>query len=307
MPRRPMQDDPRTLRKRLVELLERLDCEIPSDDVRRDVLALVPAFHLLRDLGSSLLPNEGEEAARDRILSYMRQYPGVPIAGDELMVVSGIGEWARRVRELRVQHGWRIVTGVTLNEMADEGETADMPTLTAEEYLLLDAERDVRAARRWELANTIRRNAGGVRDKILEFLKANVGEQVTGEELRYVAGGRTEWARRTRELRTEFGWPIVTKVAGRPDLPIGVYVLESCRQAPEHDRTIPDAVRREVLRRDDYQCSRCGWSHEKWNRSDPRHLEAHHVVAHKDRGANEADNLMTLCTVCHDKAHEDRG
>ena len=42
------------------------------------------------------------------------------IDGDELMVVSGIGEWAHRVRELRVQFGWWIYSGVTLQEMAED-------------------------------------------------------------------------------------------------------------------------------------------------------------------------------------------
>ena len=84
---------------------------------------------------------------------------------------------------------------------------------------------------------------------------------------------------------------------------MGVYVLEADRQAPEHDRQIPDPVRREVLRRDGYACTLCGWTHELWNPSDPRHLEAHHVEHHVDGGANTADNLVTLCTVCHDEVH----
>ena len=82
-----------------------------------------------------------------------------------------------------------------------------------------------------------------VRDKILKFLRENVGIQVTGEELRYVAGDKTEWARRVRELRTEFGWPVATKTTGNPELPMGVYVLQADRQSPEHDRDIPDEVR----------------------------------------------------------------
>ena len=119
-----------------------------------------------------------------------------------------------------------------------------------------------------------------------------------------MAKDRTEWARRVRELRTEFGWPIVTKNTGRPDLDIGVYLLEADRQSPEHDRYIPDRIKREVLRRDRYECQNCGWSHEEWNRSDPRHLELHHIEHHVNGGENILENLLTLCIVCHDEIHK---
>ena len=133
------------------------------------------------------------------------------------MIVAGIGEWARRVRELRREDGWRIISGVTLAEMLqddfDEDATAaaSLPPLATDEYMLLDDEPDLEAARRWHLANRIRKSRASVRDKILEFFRENVGSGVTGEELRYVAGDKTEWARRTRELRTEFGWPVLTQ------------------------------------------------------------------------------------------------
>ena len=108
-----------------------------------------------------------------------------------------------------------------------------------------------------------------------------------------------------RELRTEFGWPVATKSTGRPDLGVGVYVLQADRQSPEHDRHIPDDVRREVLRRDGYRCRECDWSHDEWNPSDPRHLELHHVMPHVRGGENVKENLNTLCTVCHDKLHRE--
>jgi len=268
---------------------------------------LVPCFHHLRELGKSLIPRAVARSARDRILHYFIKYPGIVISGDELLVVSGIQEYARRVRELKVQFGWPIVNGVTAKQMAEEDELPlkgiDISKMGPADYIMTGTEQDRDAAHRWHLANEIRREKTGVRDKLLKFFRSNIGQRITGEELKYIANDKSEWGRRVRELRTEFGWPIVTKNTSRPDLEVGVYLLEADRQSPEHDRNIPDAVKREVLRRDGYECKKCGWSHKEWNRSDPRHLELHHIQPHAKGGENTAGNLLTVCTVCHDTIH----
>ena len=302
-----LKDDPESLRLRLLELIKNFGHELNHGDLRARVIALVPTFHALRDLGSSLIPKSSAASARDRIIFYLVTYPRKVIKGDELMVVSGIGEWARRVRELRVEHGWSIVTGVTAEEMVKAGDLdlnlLGVKSLMVDDYLLLDENQDRDAAFRWNNANTIRKLPLSVKDKLLKFMQANVGRPVTGEELRYVAGNSTEWARRVRELRTEEGWSIATRTTGRPDLPIGAYVLEDLNQTPPHDRKIPDDVRGKVLIRDSYTCRHCPWNHAMWNASDPRHLELHHVVHHAKGGQNSVDNLITLCTVCHHKVH----
>lgn len=307
MVRRSRRDDPEAIRLQLLELLNNFGRELSDNDLRPKVQALIPSFHLLRDLGSSLIPQQDADSARDRILFYLRRYPLTVIKGDELMVVSGIGEWARRVRELRVQYGWSIVSGLAAREMNENEEFPvegiNVTEMGPDDYILVDAVQDREAAYRWTVANQIRKKRLGVREKILEFLRSNIGKSVTGEELRYVANNRTEWARRVRELRTEHGWPVVTKVSGRPDLPIGTYLLEQDRQSPPHDRLIPDPVRRSVLARDEYSCRNCGWNHGKWNPSDPRHLELHHIEHHARGGSNEMQNLITVCTVCHDQIH----
>ena len=297
---------PEVFRRRVEELIRNFESELQTKDLRPKVLALVPIFHSLRDLGKALIPSEYASAARDRILYYFRKYPGIVIAGDELLVVAGIQEYARRVRELRVQFGWAVASGVTIKEMSED-QDADIPNelmaMKPSDYVLLNELQDRDAAHRWNVANTIRKERGSVRDKILKYMRANVGKPVTNEELRYVAGDKTEWARRVRELRTEYGWPVATRSTGRPDLSVGVYVLQADRQSPEHDRHIADDIRREVLRRDGYKCQDCNWSHEEWNPSDPRHLEIHHIKHHAKGGANVKENLKTLCTVCHDKIH----
>ena len=291
----------------LCNLLSNFEQELKTGSLRTKVLALVPCFHELRGLGKSLIPAHIAQSARDRILHYFRQYPQTVINGDELLVVSGIQEYARRVRELKVQFGWAIVSGKTAKEMAEENEfpldTVDIASMTPSDYILLSVEQDRDAAHRWNLANEIRRESLSVRDKLLNFFRSNVGKNITGEELKYLAKDRSEWARRVRELRTEFGWPIVTKNTGRPDLDVGVYLLEADRQSPEHDRLIPDPVKRAVLRRDQHTCTKCGWNHDEWNRSDPRHLELHHKEHHAKGGENTEENLVTVCTVCHDDIH----
>ena len=309
MPRHSQQSNPEALRVRLIKLLTNFENNLKKGDLRKQVRELIPAFHLLRDLGSSLVPHD-LNAARDRILFYLKKYPKTVIQGEELMVVSGIGEWARRVRELRVQLGWPIVTGVTISEMAKEeeikGKRSGFPKMAPDEYMLLEKKQDREAAHRWNLANEIRKKKKlSVRDKILGFLRANVGNVVTGEELRYVAGDKTEWARRARELRTEYGWPVMTKQSGMSDLPVGTYMLEMDRQSHVHDRKIPDDVRLKVLRRDKYTCQMtgCGWSIYEYNRADPRILELHHKHHHVKGGSNKAENLITLCNRCHDDLH----
>ena len=292
------------IRSRIASLISDFEKELSSKNLRAKVLALIPVFYELRELGKSLVPKKYAKGARKRILYYFQKYHGYVIKGDELLVISGIQEYARRVRELRVQFGWAIATGNTIKEMeADEDIPDYLKAMKPDEYVLLKKEQDKEAAYRWNVANQIRKESGAIKNKLLKFLRANVGEPVTNEELRYVAGAKTEWARRIRELRTEQGWPISTKTTGRPDLEVGVYLLEADRQTPEHDRKIPDNVRRAVLRRDNYQCTKCKWSHDLWNAADPRHLELHHKKPHAKGGENKAENLITLCNVCHDQIH----
>jgi hypothetical protein len=302
------QSDPESIRRELKSLIDNFETELQRKDLRQRVLSLIPIFRHLRELGKSLINKTDASSARDRIIFYFKKYPRIAINGDELLVVSAIQEYARRVRELRVQFGWSIINGVTAKEMAVENELSlkdvDVSKMKSDDYILLSENEDRDAAHRWNIANDIRKRKDAVRPKILEYLKQNVGKSVTGEELRYVAKNKTEWARRVRELRTELGWPIETKNTGRPDLPVGAYVLESLRQSPEHDRQIPDLIRGAVLRRDKYKCAQCNWSHKDWNRSDPRHLELHHKKEHAKGGENTEENLITVCTVCHDYIHK---
>jgi hypothetical protein len=295
---------------KIKSLIANFEKELKKSDLRKKVLSLVPVFKELRKIGSNLISKKDASSAMDRILFYLKKYPMTVISTDEILVVSGIQEYARRIRELRVQFGWKIISGITVKNMKEEGDIvlpkADLDKMGPDDYMLTSTERDREAADRWNQANTIRKKDIGVREKILEFLRNNVGKQISGEELRYLADGATEWARRVRELRTEFGWKIVTK-QNRPDLPVGVYIMESGKQSPEHDRKIPDPVRAKVLTRDGYKCTKCKWSYEDKKKDDPRtNLELHHKKEHVKGGGQEEENLTTLCNVCHDQVHKNR-
>lgn len=301
MARKTRLDDPEQLRRQLIDLLTDFEQRLKQDNLREQVKSLIPAVYVLRDLGSSLVPGSSTSSARDRILTYLRRFPFTVIAGDELGVVSGISEYARRVRELRVQFGWPIYSGITAREMLSEEDSYQ--AMDVNDYILL-GEQDRDAAHRWNVANTVRKLDLSVRDRILTYLRENEGKPVTGEELRYVAKGATEWGRRTRELRTEEGWPVATRSSGRPDLPVGTYILEADRQSLPHDRKIPDVVRVAVLERDDFSCQFCGWNPRQQSAGDPRSLlELHHVEHHVEKGSNALDNLVTLCNVHHDDIH----
>jgi len=307
MARRPKTDNSELLRSDLVQLLIEFEQNLADDELRPKVLTLVKAFHKLRDLGSSLMPVDlsGKRAARERILQYFRRYVGVILHSDEFLVVSGIQEYARRIRELRVQSGWPIISGETAKEMIEAGELdLSVENISPDTYVLLRDEQDKEAAHRWHLANTIRGESWGMKKKFLEYFRTNVGKPINGEELKYLVNGASDWQRRIRELRTEEGWPIKTKNTGRRDLPIGTYILEEDRQSETHDRNISEPVQVKVLERDNYRCIKCSWSYDKKVAGDPRHfLELHHIKHHARGGENVEENLATLCNVHHDEIH----
>lgn len=48
---------------------------------------------------------------------------------------------------------------------------------------------------------------------------------------------------------------------------------------------------------DNYECRRCGAKESEFNRK----LDVHHVLSYKKGGANDIDNLITVCRSCHNK------
>lgn len=294
-----------TIEKLIADLdrrLKQFQAKYKDLELRPKVLLLVEILKKTRALNKASIKDAGIDAnsAGERLRLYMIQFVGVPLGSVELEVVSGISEYARRIRELRVQDGYKIIAG------PKEDEESGL-NLKKGEYLLVRAEPDHKAARRWHLANRIRREKGSAQSRMLKYFQANVGQIVTTEELAYVANDNKNFQRRVRELRTEEGYAVATMFTGRPDLRQGEYVLESAeRIAEKHDRNIPKAVERAVYERDNSTCVICGWSHEKWTRKDPRFLELHHIEHHKAGGPNSDKNLIVLCNKCHDDVHANR-
>ena len=267
---------------------------------REKVLLLVKVTGTIKQLGIYSNPNAAKVGARERIRLYLCEYVGIAVSAEELQVVSGISEYGRRIRELRVQDGYKILTGHSNDP--DIGLE-----LGPSDYLLLEVEPDVTAARRWHLANRIRRETeGGSSGRLLRYFLENIGQVLTSEELAYVAK-TTEFGRRIRELRTEQGIQIATKFTGRPDLKMAEYVLESSTPIMEpHERNIPFHVQKQVFQNAGNRCQLCGWTREKWTRENPRIFELHHLTEHAKGGRNTSENLIVVCSQCHDDVHAGR-
>lgn len=226
--------------------------------------------------------------AKAKILDYLQTHLQEPVHGEELAAVSGIQEWARRVRELRVEDGYEIAQ------------------LGASTYRLDQAKPNARRARQWQLANEIRNSAGSAMDRIGRFLKANVSQVITREQVDYVSG-IAEGSRRIRELRDEHGWPIASHIDEK-DLHSGEYRMLSANPKDWRDplqRLYPENLRQQVFERDNYTCKICRRNREKAAAAgDARfYLEVHHRVAVADELAampkTERNDLKNLITLCH--------
>ena len=231
------------------------------------------------------------EGGKSRILTYLLARSGQVVRGEELAEISGIQEWPRRVRELRVQDGYAI---------AEVGSSA---------YRLESDQPDLDRAAAWKTANLIRRRKGSATDRIAAFLEACVGKVVNREQIDYVAK-IAEGVRRVRELRDEKGWPINSHI-DEGALQPGEYRLISIDPDERRDpmqRLYPEKVRQEVFERDEYICQICGRDRVKAQASgdDRFYLEMHHKNAVADElkrlptaELNDPKNLVTLCHADH--------
>jgi hypothetical protein len=275
--------------KRIQELTRAIDTGQGSRDELDEVIAELRAVQ--RTVYGAPKRAARGEGAKSRILAYLMSRSGQVVSGEELAEISGIQEWPRRVRELRVQEGYEIVE------------------IGSGSYRLDSDQPDRDRANAWKTANVIRRREGSAVDRIAAFLEARVGSVVNREQIDYVAK-IAEGSRRVRELRDEHGWPINSHIE-EPELDPGEYRLTSSDPADRRDplqRLYPENLRQKVFERDEYTCRVCGLNREKAEASgDSRfYLEVHHRVAVADEleelpkeERNKIENLVTLCHADH--------
>jgi HNH endonuclease len=144
----------------------------------------------------------------------------------------------------------------------------------------------------------------GARTKLREHFLANVGRVMGSEELREVAGGITEWARRVRELRNEEGFQILTH-NDRSNLKPGEYLLEDTKLQPAFAREISKETRSIVLDRNGFTCQMCGAvAGEPHPYDSVRRTRLHigHIVDKSKGGSDDPQNLRAICSVCNEGA-----
>lgn len=214
------------------------------------------------------------EGARTRILDYLVSHVGEWVSGEELSTVSGIQEWARRVRELRVEDGFDIEE--------DHGQ-----------YRLRSRDPDTVRRLRWRTVTGVKETAGDPEHKVAILLEALTGLPVLVDELDRVAGSK-DGARLARTLRTDHGWPIETD-ADNSALAPGQYRLVTA--SPYHrlaadQGLFSEATRRAVFRRDDFRCWSCGGVANTYENAsaEPFYL----IVRHLDSAASGLAGLPAL-------------
>ncbi|MFJ9434704.1 HNH endonuclease [Streptomyces sp. NPDC101490] len=227
--------------------------------------------------------DHGLKSGKAAILAYLRLHVGKPVHAHRLEGVSGIGEWARRVRELRVEEGWPI------------DSTVSDPRLPDDHYRLNSDEPDSKLAEAWKLAKEVRGTDGSGKSRLLQYLKAVSPAVVDKERLAYVSKIQ-EWPRRMRELEEE-GWKVVSNIDDSSLAP-GSYYLEDLTQRPPRVRQAIKQ-RHAILERDGKRCRDCGDAPDK----NGVVLQVHHILPVHLGGKNDDENLVTLCHNCHAGRH----
>lgn len=144
----------------------------------------------------------------------------------------------------------------------------------------------------------------GARAKLRKHFLENLGRVMDSGELREIAGGISEWARRVRELRTEEGYLILTH-NDREDLKPGQYLLEISKPQPAFERGISKETRALVLDRNGFTCQMCGAVAGEPHPYDPSRktrLHLGHVIDKSMGGTDDAGNLRAICSVCNEGA-----
>ncbi|MGQ0589131.1 MAG: hypothetical protein ACT4N8_06310 [Sphingosinicella sp.] len=242
--RRSKIGNPEAARRKLIDLLERLPERLESGTVGEQVGGLVEVNLCLRELGAgigaSLAPDDGDSGLA-RLLAYLRHQVGRIVHTEELMIVAGIGDYPRRIRELRTDHGWPIISGMAVRDMRAENPSRaaiaalHLSDMAPEEYLLIEDCRDADAVRRWSSAAAIKEKGEAPKDALASYLGLSPDRRITAEELRFVAGNKKQWPGLVRQLRDE-GMEIRSRAFGHLELPPGIFVYSRSGSASGRNR-----------------------------------------------------------------------
>lgn len=128
------------------------------------------------------------------------------------------------------------------------------------------------------------------KDKLKKYFLDHVGEDISREKLREVAGNIQDWQRALRTLRQETGLDIVATKGG--------YVLTSVtpKFQPQLRKPIDNKLKYAVLQRDHSTCQRCGAN--IYNTPNVK-LVIDHKIPVEMGGDTTIDNLWTLCSDCN--------
>jgi hypothetical protein len=272
-----------TLEEQLIALEQLGSGPFDRNDWLRALAAMGKAHARHRKLAATIAKRLGlPRGAKPRLLAYLKLTQGQVVDKDELSGVSGIHEWARRVRELRVEEGWPISSDQTRDD------------LRPGQYVLEAAEPDLNLRRRWQTAHKIRSQQGSASSRILAYFRSNLGKTVSKDELHYVSRIQ-EHPRRVREL-VEAGWQIDSHL-DRTELHPGEYVMVASEQLPARARE-HIKLRMNVLSEAGFKCEACGHP-----AGAGRRLQVHHKLHVAAGGNNDRDNLEALCDACHAGKH----
>ena len=128
------------------------------------------------------------------------------------------------------------------------------------------------------------------KEKLRTYFLQHVGEEISREILREVAGNIQDWQRSLRQLRQETGLDIVPSAKG--------YILTSDIPVRKSQirKAIDNRLKYAVLQRDNSTCQRCGAN----IKNTPNvKLVIDHKIPVDMGGETNIDNLWTLCTDCN--------
>ncbi|MDE3038516.1 MAG: HNH endonuclease [Pseudomonadota bacterium] len=146
----------------------------------------------------------------------------------------------------------------------------------------------------------------GSKEKLRQFLLANIGRVIESRELYEASGGAGQYGRRVRELRDEEGWHILSH-NDSADLKPGQYLLKEKpteKLSIEFARGISAKLRAQVLDRNGFTCQMCGLTPGDIDPATMRKVRLHigHIKDKSLGGKDELSNLRALCSTCNQGA-----